>query len=137
MRVVVTGGSGFIGTHLVRLLQERRLSVGIVDIRPPQLDNVAGVEYLPVDIRQRQALRGLFKEAKVVYHLAGNPQLWTRRKGQFGQVNYCGTVHVLDEALTAGVPRLVHVSTESILTRTDQQDLIREDQDVPCREVLG
>ena len=56
--------------------------------------------------------------ARFVYHLAANPNLWARDRGEFAAVNHRGTVHVLDAALGAGgVERFVHVSTESILTR--------------------
>jgi len=51
-----------------------------------------------------------------VYHLAANPNLWTQQRGSFRQVNYHGTVNVLDAALAAGAKRILHTSTESILT---------------------
>ena len=72
-----------------------------------------------------------------MYHLAANPQLWTRRKGHFHQVNYIGTVNVLEAALAAGAKRVLHTSTESILTRANQTSAIAEDQQVPLEEVVG
>jgi len=52
-------------------------------------------------------------------------------------VNYHGAVHVLEAALQAGARRVLHTSTESILTRLRQDAPIREDQVVPPGEVLG
>jgi dihydroflavonol-4-reductase len=52
-------------------------------------------------------------------------------------VNYIGAVNVLTEALAAGARRMLHTSTESILTRSSQSALIAEDQDVPARDVIG
>ena len=52
-------------------------------------------------------------------------------RGLFRQVNYLGAVHVLETALDAGARRVLHTSTESILTRSRQDAPIREDQVVP------
>src|SRR5262249_36237105 len=65
------------------------------------------------------------------------PNLWTQRRGHFRQVNYLGTVNVLDAALAAGVRRILHTSTESILTRARQTAPIAEDQCVTLRDVVG
>ncbi len=53
---------------------------------------------------------------RYVYHLAANPNLWTRDRRDFDAVNHRGTVHVLDAAIEAGAERILHTSTESILT---------------------
>src|SRR5262249_21296551 len=81
----------------------------------------------------RQAVRG----CREVYHLAANPHLWARQRGQFHQVNFRGTVHVLDAALAAGVRRIVHTSTESILTRARQIGPIAEEQHVTLADAIG
>jgi dihydroflavonol-4-reductase len=73
----------------------------------------------------------------VVYHLAANPQLWTHRRGHFQQVNYVGAVNVIECALAAGTKRVLHTSTESILTRSRQTGPIAEDQRVPLADVIG
>jgi dihydroflavonol-4-reductase len=136
---LVTGGAGFIGSHLVRLLVERGERVRVLE-RPG-----ANVEHLPLDkvdlvfadVRDREAVRKGVRGADAVYHLAANPQLWTHRRGHFHGVNYLGTVHVLTESLLAGAHRVLHTSTESILTRSHQSRPIAEDQDVPSRDVIG
>lgn len=135
--IVVTGGSGFIGTHLVRLLLERGEKVRIVDCREPAKDIAQAVDYAHVDIRDYSTLRNAFCGADVVYHLAANPQLWTHKRGEFFRVNYWGTVHVLQASLGCGVRSIVYVSTESILTRSGQTEVIAEHQDVSRREVIG
>jgi dihydroflavonol-4-reductase len=136
---LVTGGAGFIGSHLVALLAEQGRRVRVLE-RPG-----AAVDHLPLDkvdlvfadIRDREGVRRAVAGCAEVYHLAANPNLWARPRGLFRQVNYQGAVHVLDEALAAGARRVLHTSTESILTRARQDAPIRPDQVVPPEDVLG
>src|SRR5262249_17505600 len=112
---IVTGGAGFIGSHLVpRLGAEGR--PGRVVQRPGAAGGhlPAEVEVVRADIRDREATRRALEGGRHVYHLAANPNLWTRDPGDFDAVNHRGTVHVLDAALAAGADRVVHASTESI-----------------------
>lgn len=135
---VVTGGAGFIGSHLVRVLSARGERVRVLERPGARADHLPGdVEVIPCDIRDRQAVRQALRGCGVVYHLAANPQLWTWPRGEFHRVNYLGTVHVLSEALAAGARRIVHTSTESILTRSRQPTPIAEDQVVPASDVIG
>ena len=136
---VVTGGAGFIGSHLVRLLAARGERVRVVDRPGAKLEHLPldKIDVAPADIRDRDAVRLALRGATHVYHLAANPQLWTHRRADFHRVNYLGTVHVLSEALAAGATRVLHTSTESILTRSRQTTPIAEDQDVPSRDVIG
>src|SRR5258708_7701295 len=130
-RTVVTGGAGFIGTHLVDLLVDRGERVVVVE-RPG-----ADASHLPpagegvrADIRDRAATSRAVEGARFVYHLAANPNLWARDRGEFDAVNHRGTVHVLDAALAGGAERIVHVSTESILTRARSTGPIAEDVEI-------
>lgn len=136
---VVTGGAGFIGSHLVRQLVDRGERVRVLDRPGVAVDHLPldRVEVAFADIRDAAAVRRAVRGCGVVYHLAANPQLWTRRRGHFHAVNYLGTVNVLTAALEAGASRVLHASTESILTRARQTTPIAEDQDVPSRDVIG
>src|SRR5947208_3353231 len=134
-----TCGAGFIGSHLVRLLIDRGERVRVLDrptarTRHLPLDQI---DFIAADIRDREAVRPAVRGCRAVYHLAANPQLWTHRRGHFRQVNYAGAVNVIEEALAAGAERVLHTSTESILTRRRQAGPIAEDQRVPLAEVVG
>jgi dihydroflavonol-4-reductase len=135
-RVLVTGGAGFIGGHLVRLLVERGERVRVLD-RSAVAQLPGDVEHLKGDIRDRDCVRRAVSGCEEVYHLAANPQLWAWPKSLFRQVNYAGAVNVMEEALAAGARRVLHTSTESILTRARQAEPIREDQVVPPGDVIG
>ena len=139
MTILVTGGAGFIGSHLVGNLVERGETVRVLE-RPG-----APVAHLPLhlidvvfaDIRDRGAVARSVRGCKEVYHLAANPNLWTQRRGHFRQVNYRGALNVLESAVDAGVRRVLHVSTESILTLARQSGPITEEQRVRMGDVVG
>ena len=137
-KTIVTGGAGFIGSHLVGLLVDRGESVVVVekpgvDVRhlPPE------VEIRLADIRDRQATRQAVQGGRFVYHLAANPNLWARDRSEFEAVNHHGTIHVLEAALTSGAERVVHVSTESILTRARSTRPIAEDVEIELSDAVG
>jgi dihydroflavonol-4-reductase len=139
MTVLVTGGAGFIGSHLVQQLLERGEKVRVLE-RPGAAVNHLPLDHLDLvfgDIRDRVTVARAVRDCEQVYHLAANPQLWTLRRGHFRQVNFRGAVHVLEEALAAGARRVLHTSTESILTRARQTSAITEEQEVPFADVIG
>jgi dihydroflavonol-4-reductase len=137
--VLVTGGAGFIGSHLVRRLLARGERVRVLELPG------APVAHLPLgrldlvwaDIRDKAAVARAVRGCREVYHLAANPHLWAQRRGLFRQVNFQGAVNVLEASLAAGVRRVLHTSTESILTRARQTGPIAEDQHVSSRDVIG
>src|SRR5947209_353817 len=102
---LVTGGAGFIGSHLVRRLVEQGENVRVLDLPEVFVGHLPldRIELLRGDIRDRGAVEQAVRGCREVYHLAANPHLWTRRRGLFRQVNFAGTVNVLEAALAAGV----------------------------------
>lgn len=135
---VVTGGAGFIGSHLVALLVERGARVRVVE-KPGVITShlPSGVEIVEADIRDRAAVRAAILGAQIVYHLAANPNLWASDPGEFEAVNHHGTVNVLDAAIDAGAEKILHCSTESILTCSRQHDPITEDIVVTEADAVG
>jgi dihydroflavonol-4-reductase len=95
------------------------------------------IDLIRGDIRDRRAVEKAVRGCDAVYHLAANPHLWIQRRGLFRKINYQGTVNVLEAALEAGARRVLHTSTESILTRVCQTDPIAEDQQVRLSDVVG
>jgi dihydroflavonol-4-reductase len=135
---IVTGGAGFIGSHLVQLLVESGRLVRVIE-RPgaPVAHLPREVEVIFADIRERAPLERAMRGARRVYHLAANPNLWARDPDEFDQVNHRGTVNVLDAATAAGAERVLHTSTESILTRAGAVGLIDEDVEITPDDTVG
>jgi nucleoside-diphosphate-sugar epimerase len=121
LKVVVTGGAGFIGSHLVRRLLEQGLAVGILDdLSTGRRENLAGLErdvaLVVGDIRDRAAVRSALKGAQAVFHVAALPSVprsWDDPVTSF-DVNALGTSIVVEEAVAAGAAVLVHSSSSSV-----------------------
>ena len=112
--VLVTGGSGFIGQHLVEALHDRGHRVRILDVRPPSAPG-PDVEFAQGSVLDGAAVERALAGIDQVYHLAGLPGMWVPNKQHFHDVNCRGTEVVLAAAQKRGVSRFLHCSTESIL----------------------
>jgi dihydroflavonol-4-reductase len=112
--VLVTGGSGFIGQHLVAALQARGQRVRILDVRPPAASS-PDIEYVEGSVLDGAAADRALAGCEQVYHLAGLPGMWLANKQNFLDVNCRGTEVMLAAAQRRGVSRFLHCSTESIL----------------------
>jgi dihydroflavonol-4-reductase len=135
---VVTGGAGFIGSHLVERLVAEGRPVRVVERPGASVDHLpAAAEVVRADIRDREAVRDALQGAREVYHLAANPNLWARDREEFDAVNHRGTIHVLDAAIEAGAQKIVHTSTESILTCARADGPIGEDVEVTLSDAVG
>jgi len=130
---LVTGGSGFMGQHLVRQLQARGDTVGVIDLQLP-VERVPGVEYHQISILDRAQLRYLFPGTEHLYHLAANSHLWANSEKAYTEPNVEGTRVVMETAIEYGVRRIVHTSTESILApyREPQRAPINENTPLPA-----
>jgi dihydroflavonol-4-reductase len=120
-RVLVTGGSGFIGQHLVSALVARGRKVRILDCRPP-CRALPDVQYVKGSVLDPDLVDDALDGVDQVYHLAGLPGMWMPQKSDFHSVNCEGTAVVIVAARKRGVARFLHCSTESILFRSSPSD---------------
>ena len=111
-KTLVTGGNGFVGSAVTRLLAERGDDLRLTRRRRSRLDNLAGIEYEPVecDILDRSAVRRALRGVDRVYHCAGLVSLSRTDDERVFAVNAQGTRVVLEECLRAGVERVVYTS---------------------------
>ena len=102
-KIVVTGGAGFIGSHLVEALKASGYEVGVYDIALDQ----------KLDVRDLASTREFLKGARYVFHLAAIPsvQYSLEHPEETNQTNLVGTLNVLIAAKEAGVKRVVFASS--------------------------
>ena len=111
-RVLVTGATGFIGSHLVRALLARGDDVRVT-VREGSPDAaLAGldVERVRADVTDRRSMRKAAKGVTIAFHAAGTTNL-RLAPDELMRVNADGTRVTLDACLAAGVARVVHVSS--------------------------
>jgi nucleoside-diphosphate-sugar epimerase len=130
----VTGGSGFLGRHLIRRLVREGHQVLALARSDEAAATVAALGAEPVhgDLGVVRDLAAEVQGTDVVVHAAATTRQWGRR-GDFHDDNVEGTRAVLDLARQAGVPRLVHVSTEAVLADGGPLRYVDEAAPYPAR----
>ena len=119
-KVLVTGGSGFIGSNLVKKLISDKNKVVVIDDLSSgfisNISNIDGVKYINGDIRNRKQVNDAIKGVEVVFHLAAS--VGNKRSIDFplidSQVNVLGTLNILEECVKEGVRKIVTSSSAGI-----------------------
>ncbi len=117
MRVLVTGGTGFVGAAVVRALLERGHQVRTLARDPGRADRSLPVECVPADVNDRDAMASAAAGCGAVIHCAADYRLAVMAKDVAPMIctNVGGTLNVLLAARAAGVTRVVHCSTVGTL----------------------
>jgi UDP-glucose 4-epimerase len=110
MRVLVTGSAGHLGEALVRTLRHLKHEVVGLDILESPFTTHPG------SITDRSCVRRCMSSVQMVFHAATlhKPHVATHTRQEFVDVNLTGTLHLLEEAVTAGVESFIYTSTTSV-----------------------
>jgi len=121
-KVIVTGGAGFIGSHLVEALLSQGDKVTVLDNlstgRIENLDLLEGkeaIKFHQVDIADYQAIKDLFRGIDRVFHLAARADIVPSIQKPFAyhHSNVDGTISVLESARAAGIKRFIYAASSS------------------------
>jgi len=118
MKVLVTGGTGFVGSHLVRLLVNDGHDVRILYRSEKKLDVLDGLDIVGVqgELDDLDALTRACESVDVVYHVAAKADYWKDdHKDLLYRINVDGTRNVLTACQSAGVRRVVFTSSASAI----------------------
>ena len=116
LRALVTGGAGFIGSHVVRALLDDGHAVRVLHLPGEDLRNLAGldVELIAGDVTDADCARATVANCEWVFHLAAIYALWLPRPERMREVNVGGTRTLLRAAGDAGVAKVVYTSSIAV-----------------------
>lgn len=106
MILAITGGTGFVGQHLLRMAMEQGHKVRALTRAPRE--NAKGVTWIEGSLDDKDSLAALVAGADAVIHVAGRI---SGSRAEFEAANVVGTANMLDAARTAGVRRFLHISS--------------------------
>jgi nucleoside-diphosphate-sugar epimerase len=128
--ILVTGGTGFLGSYLLRSLVQTGKPVRALYRKhiPDQIADIKDrVEWVQGDVLDTGALEDAMQGIEQVYHCAAVVSFQPDRRAQMLQVNVEGTANVVNLSLEYGIKKIVHVSSVAALGRARQQADINEE----------
>lgn len=140
MNVLVTGATGFVGSHVARQLVAAGNSVRVLvrsGSNPLLLENLP-VERCEGDLRDILSLARAMKGVRRVFHVAADYRLWSRNPDEIYQSNVAGTRSLFEAARQCGVERIVYTSTvATIVTSSCGGTLPNEDTHATLEQMIG
>lgn len=113
MKVLITGGAGFLGLHVARYFLAKKHQVTLLDIAPfPPGEYDQGLQLITGDVRNLKQVTQVMKGQDVVVHAAAALPLW--KKADIFSTNVQGTETVLAAAAAAQVKRVIHISSTAV-----------------------
>ena len=128
MSIIVTGGAGFIGSHLVDKLVELGFTVKVLDnLSSGSLENIKhllarkNIEFVYIDIKNYEELKKALRDVETVFHFAANPEVRvsTVNPEVHFRENIIATFNVLEASRTGGVREIVFASSSSVYGEAD------------------
>lgn len=126
--IIVTGGSGFLGTHLLRALVREGYSVKNIDLRPS-----AEFETVIADVQDRQKMLEEIKNAEAVFHLASLIEAGesVKEPQKYIDYNIDGTVSVLEAMRQNGIPTFIFSSSAAVYGEPLHIPVKEDDRTIP------
>jgi len=126
MKILITGGAGFLGYHLANRIARENHEIILLDIANFNQDEYPrNVRLLNGDIRDKQLLSKLMTDLDIVIHAAGALPLWSRK--EIFSVNIEGTRNVLECAQTNRVKRVIFISSTAVYGIPEKSPIYEDD----------
>jgi dihydroflavonol-4-reductase len=136
-KILVTGASGFVGSAVARRLVEAGYSVrALVRGKSPRTHLVGlDLDFVEGDLRDRKSVERAMTDVRYTFHVAADYRLWARDPNEIFASNVEGTRNLMEEAMRAGVERVIY--TSSVATIALRHDGTAADEATPLREDQG
>ena len=139
MKVFVTGATGFLGSHVARILADQGADLRLL-VRPTSnLKNLHGLkaETAAGDLRDAASLEKAMSGCDTVFHVAADYRLWVRDPNEMYRSNVEGTRALLEAAQKNGVRRVVYTSSVATVGFTSDGRPADEDSPVSLADMIG
>ncbi len=138
MTTLVTGATGFLGSHVARQLVARGDTVRVL-VRASSSNRAISdlsLEYVTGDLRDAASLERAMNGVQRVFHVAADYRLWARHSKDIYESNVGGTKNVLAAAKRAGVSQLIYTSTVATIA-VERPELPNEFTEAKLEEMIG
>src|SRR6202045_2294216 len=139
MKAFVTGATGFLGSHVARVLGEQGADLRLLVRSTSNLRNLAGIkaETATGDLRDSSSLEKGMSGCDTVFHVAADYRLWVRDPAEMYRCNVEGTRAILEAARKNGVRRVVYTSSVATVGFTGNGHPADEDSPVSLADMIG
>ncbi len=137
MKILVTGGTGFLGSALVPLLAAEGHALRLLARGGAPQAEALGAEVVRAPLEDVEAVRGALRGVEAVYHLAGQVSFSGEDAAGLYRLHVEGTRRTLEAAAAAGVSRFVLASTSGTIGVSRAERTATEADDYPIVEVAG
>ncbi|MCL2178235.1 MAG: NAD-dependent epimerase/dehydratase family protein [Proteobacteria bacterium] len=137
MNILVTGGTGFLGAHLIPLLTADGHRVRLLGRTLPSQALPEGVEFRQGDLKERALVRSALEDVDAIYHLAGRVSFRDKEARQMYELHVdCTREFIYDVAKLKKKPRFILMSTSGTIAVSKTECVLDEDAQYPL-EVVG
>ena len=139
LKTFVTGATGFLGSHVARVLADQGADLRLLVRATSNLRNLQGLkaETATGDLRDAGSLEKAMSGCDTVFHVAADYRLWARDPWEMYRSNVEGTRAILEAARKNGVSRVVHTSSVATVGFTENGHPADEDSPVSLADMIG
>jgi dihydroflavonol-4-reductase len=139
MKTLVTGATGFLGSHIARQLVARGDDVRVLARASSDLRALEGfpAERCTGDLRDVASLKSALQGVTRIYHVAADYRLWAHDPSEIYESNVTGTRNLLETARCAGVEQFIYTSTVATIAIAGTKDLPNEATQSSVGEMIG
>jgi dihydroflavonol-4-reductase len=139
MLAFVTGATGFVGSHVARVLAEQGADLRLLVRSSSDLRNIQDLnaERVTGDLRDPASLKRAMAGCEVVLHVAADYRLWVRDPDEMYRSNVEGTRAILEVARETGVRRVIYTSSVATMGFTSNGHLADETSPVSLAKMIG